>query len=175
MTGAERERVPDKNLLGIPSLANFSGRTPESPVVADGHLDFAVVVPMSGEAVLEALKVLGRAFAEDGIGTRLGTVSSFHLRTFIIISAFPISRTNREANRRTRAAYERAVKLAAAHGWGQYRTHAAFMDLALSTYAFNDHALSRLHATLKDALDPKGILSPGRYGIWPRDLREARA
>jgi 4-cresol dehydrogenase (hydroxylating) len=45
------------------------------------------------------------------------------------------------------------------------------MDLALSTYSMNDNALSRFHATLKDALDPNGILSAGRYGIWPKHLR----
>lgn len=29
----------------------------------------------------------------------------------------------------------------------------------------------RFNETLKDALDPAGILSPGRNGIWPRDYR----
>jgi 4-cresol dehydrogenase (hydroxylating) len=26
---------------------------------------------------------------------------------------------------------------------------------------------------LKDAVDPNGILSAGRYGIWPKHLRKA--
>ena len=71
-----------------------------------------------------------------------------------------------------RAAYEHVVKLAAERGWGQYRAHAGFMDLAMSTYSANDGALSQFHATLKDALDPNGILSAGRYGIWPKHIRE---
>jgi len=29
----------------------------------------------------------------------------------------------------------------------------------------------RFNETLKDALDPNGILSPGRCGIWPRKYR----
>lgn len=165
MTAKQREEAPDKGMLGIPSLANFSGRNPNSPEVADGHLDFSVVVPMNGRAVIEALKVLGRTFAEGGVGARLGTISSFHLRTFILISAFPTTRTRSEANRRSRAAYERAVKVAAQHGWGQYRSHAAFMELAMSPYSYNNNALSRFHTTLKNALDPNGILSAGRYGI----------
>jgi len=37
----------------------------------------------------------------------------------------------------------------------------------------NNHALLRFHETVKDAIDPNGILSPGRYGIWPRHLRKA--
>jgi FAD/FMN-containing dehydrogenase len=33
-------------------------------------------------------------------------------------------------------------------------------------------ALTRMRETIKDALDPNGILSPGRHGIWPRHLRK---
>jgi hypothetical protein len=29
----------------------------------------------------------------------------------------------------------------------------------------------RFNETLKDALDPAGIMAPGRNGIWPRDYR----
>jgi FAD/FMN-containing dehydrogenase len=31
----------------------------------------------------------------------------------------------------------------------------------------------RFHETLKDAIDPNGILSPGKSGIWPKRLRKA--
>jgi 4-cresol dehydrogenase (hydroxylating) len=29
----------------------------------------------------------------------------------------------------------------------------------------------RFCETIKDALDPHGILSPGKQGIWPRSMR----
>ena len=32
--------------------------------------------------------------------------------------------------------------------------------------------LQRLRETLKDAVDPNGILSAGPYGVWPRHLRK---
>jgi FAD binding domain len=54
----------------------------------------------------------------------------------------------------------------------EYRTHTAFMDQCAAAYPFNDNALLRLHERLKDAIDPNGILSAGRYGIWPKHLRE---
>jgi FAD linked oxidases, C-terminal domain len=38
----------------------------------------------------------------------------------------------------------------------------------MDKYSFNNHALLRLHETMKDALDPAGILSPGKNGIWPK-------
>ena len=41
-------------------------------------------------------------------------------------------------------------------------------------YSFNNHALRRFNETLKDAIDPNGILSPGRGGIWPKAHRAKR-
>ena len=44
----------------------------------------------------------------------------------------------------------------------------------LEKYKWNDNALLKMHQTIKDALDPKGILAPGKSGIWPKRLREGR-
>jgi 4-cresol dehydrogenase (hydroxylating) len=129
-------------------------------------------VPLDGRAVADALKTIGRVFAESGVDVGMGALTSFHPRTLTFISSFPTLRDDRAANARARAAYTRAVETAHARGWGQYRTHAAFMDLALSAYSFNDHALARFHARLKDALDPNGILAAGRYGLWPKGSRK---
>jgi 4-cresol dehydrogenase (hydroxylating) len=171
MSAAERERVPDKQLLGIPSLQDFKGRGAGELSAADGHFDFSVIVPMTGEAVLDALKTFGRAFAESGVDVGMGALTCFHPRTFTFISSFPTMRDDPEANRKARAAYRHAVELAAERGYGQYRTHAAFMNEAAASYDFNGAALARFHARLKDALDPNGILAAGRYGIWPKDRR----
>ena len=48
------------------------------------------------------------------------------------------------------------------------------MDAIARTYNWNDNALMKMHQTIKDALDPNGILSAGKSGIWPRHLREER-
>jgi (+)-pinoresinol hydroxylase len=42
-----------------------------------------------------------------------------------------------------------------------------------NTCSFNNHALRRFHETIKDAVDPNGILSPGKCGIWPKGMRKA--
>lgn len=60
------------------------------------------------------------------------------------------------------------IKDAAAHGWGEYRTHLAVMDQIAETYNFNDGALMKLNETIKNAMDPKGVLAPGKNGIWPK-------
>lgn len=56
-------------------------------------------------------------------------------------------------------------------GFGEYRTHLLFADQIARTYSWGDQALLRLNETIKDALDPNGILAPGKNGIWPKRLR----
>jgi 4-cresol dehydrogenase (hydroxylating) len=42
----------------------------------------------------------------------------------------------------------------------------------MNTMSYNDHVLRRFHETIKDAIDPNGIIAPGRSGIWPAGMRE---
>ena len=57
---------------------------------------------------------------------------------------------------------------AAAAGYAPYRSHVAFMDLIADQYDRERLSAPRLHRRrIKDAVDPQGILSPGKQGIWP--------
>ena len=67
--------------------------------------------------------------------------------------------------------FDTVVREAAAMGFGEYRTHVAWMDLIASEYNFNDNAMLRLNERFKDMIDPDGILAPGKQGIWPKSLR----
>lgn len=159
--------------FGVPSLQTFSIGGPRS----QGHMWFSPIIPMTGEAVLEAQKVFDQVAKDLGLnGGSVGgfPVWNFFARAFVIIYFFPIEH-DVEKNRKNREVFKRLIKTAAEHGWGEYRTHTAFMGDIMDAYSFNNHSLLRLHETMKDALDPNGILSPGKNGIWPKGMRKVRA
>ena len=157
--------------LGVPSLAIFASIPPNSY----GHIDVSPITPMTGEAVFEVLDVFDKVFREMGIDN-VGVVpaGTYYPRSFFFLFVLPIEHDVGK-NQKMRAAFKRLVQIGAEHGWGEYRTHIAFMDDVANTYSFNNHALLRLHETIKDALDPNGILAPGKSGIWPKHMRKARA
>ena len=180
LTDEQINDLADVTAFGIPSLSAFSGfalgamtGVSGGPPIR-GHLDASPVVPISGEALLQAQKVFNRIFQEAGLPQGLGMAFNYHWRTFIVFQGMQVS-DDSEYNARIRAAYEKCAQAAADNGWGLYRAHAAFHDKVMSLLSFNDHSLSRLHQTLKDALDPNGILSAGRYGIWPKHLRGSQS
>ena len=82
------------------------------------------------------------------------------------IFAAIFDRDDPKQSRDAGALVETLIRDAGAAGYGQYRTHLSYMDLAAAQYEFNDHALLRLSKTIKASLDPNGILSPGKQGIW---------
>ena len=162
-----------KNAFGVPSLEIFSviSRSEAGPGF-DGHVGFSPIIPRTGEAIFEAHKVFGDVAREYGMPMNpLVMPFTYWQRCFVFLFLFPVSR-DKEFNRRNREAFRKLVKVCAEHGWGEYRTPVIYQDDVMNVYSFNNHALLRLHETVKDAVDPNGILSAGRYGIWPKHLRK---
>jgi (+)-pinoresinol hydroxylase len=95
----------------------------------------------------------------------------FWERCFIFILATPVTE-DPAVNKRYREGIKKLIAVGGQHGWGEYRTAPVFQKSVMDVYSFNEHALRRFHETLKDAIDPNGIMSPGRYAIWPKHLRE---
>jgi FAD/FMN-containing dehydrogenase len=176
LTPEQQEKV-HKPQFGIPSLAMFSigARSAINPTPASGHMWFSPIIPRTGEAIFEANRVFAAAAKEFGLPfLNFNLPSTYWERAFIFIFAFPVVK-DVETNKKNRAAFQKLVKVAADHGWGEYRTPPAFQDAIMATYSYNNNALLRFHETVKDAIDPNGILSAGRYGIWPKHIREAKA
>ncbi|WP_213762271.1 FAD-binding oxidoreductase [Caballeronia sp. dw_19] len=158
----------DRSQVGIPNLDAFN--LLNWPGGAGAHIDFSpVCAPLGRDAVRQYRMIADRA-AHYGFdyygGFTVGPRSMHHIFAAIF---------NRDDPMQARAAGELLKTLIndfGAAGYGQYRTHLAFMDLAASQYDFNNHALMRMSESIKEALDPNGILSPGKQGIWPRKIKE---
>jgi len=88
------------------------------------------------------------------------------------VTVIVYDQTNPKERQKLNELFGLLVREAAAEGYGEYRTHIHYMDTIAGTYSWNDNALMKMHQTIKDALDPNGILSPGKSGIWPRHLRK---
>ncbi|KAH7075030.1 glycolate oxidase [Paraphoma chrysanthemicola] len=80
-------------------------------------------------------------------------------------------RADEDEKRRARGLMREMITAAAKEGFGEYRTHLLFADQVAETYSWGGGALRKFNETIKDALDPNGILSPGRNGIWPKSYR----
>jgi hypothetical protein len=110
-------------------------------------------LPRTGEALLEFSQFyrdnVGKV-SENGALRFQGPVYMTNWeRTLAALIMFPIGK-DKEMNKKMRHAFGTWVQLCADRGWGKYRTPVVFQD----------------------AVDPNGILSPGRYGVWPKHLRK---
>jgi len=173
----EQFKQVHKPEFGIPSLETFSigARSAINPNPSAGHIWFSPIIPRTGEAVLEANKVFSKAAKDFGLPVlSFSLPSTYWMRGFIFIFGFPITH-DVATNKKNRESFKKLIQIAAEHGWGEYRTAPAFQDAVMDTYSFNNHALRRFHETIKDAVDPNGIISAGRYGIWPKHLRGTKA
>lgn len=168
----------EKVHLGIPSLSRFrmTMRSDMNPNPAVGHLWFAPMVPKTGAEILRAQEFL------QVETTRLGVRMPFNYYQMMPIQWFPrvgiyLAGWNvtldPEENERTREQYVELTRTCAAQGWSEYRAPAPLhRDIIGLANAYNDSAMMKLRDRLKDALDPNGIISAGRYGVWPEHLRE---
>jgi len=156
----------DRISAGVPSL-DMMEQMPDFV----GHIGFSPVVPLIGEEVVKVANLIKARVIEE-VGTNfVCAIFPTNDRSAIIVSSLSFD-VNNEAQ--VKASFDTVKKLIAelgALGYGEYRAHVDIMDLAAEQYSFNDHAYRRFVQRIKDAVDPKGILSPGRHGVWPARYR----
>ncbi|KAF4982851.1 hypothetical protein FZEAL_1601 [Fusarium zealandicum] len=131
------------------------------------HLFFSPIAKVTGDDAVAQYRLTRSRCEEAGfdfIGTFVVGMREMH---HIVCLVF--DRMDEDSCRRAHKLISTLIEDAANRGWGEYRTHLALMDQIAQTYSFNDNAQMHLNTTIKNALDPKGILAPGKNGIWPKN------
>jgi 4-cresol dehydrogenase (hydroxylating) len=165
--------VGERIVGGVPSL-DWNQMTGWYGGDEGGHIGFSPVIPLTGSEALRAHRVLRGLVEEQARLDYIAGLLAIGARSFINVVMVIFDTKNEAQVRRSYDTAKLLVREAAKAGYGEYRAHLDFMDLAAEQYSFNDHVYRRFTETIKDAVDPNGILAPGKQSIWPKAMRDSR-
>jgi len=129
------------------------------------HMGFSPVVPANSKHVLGQLRRSRDIIAAHDVDFYASFTVSGRFATNINMLMY--DRDNAQQTANIRRLFTALITETAKAGYGEYRTHLGWMDAVSDTYDYNDHAQRRLNQKVKNALDPHGILAPGKQGVWP--------
>lgn len=164
----QRGQPIERSGAGIPSVLPMQ--------IADwrggrgAHLTFSPVLPPDGALALAQFRQVFARFREHGFDYYGGYVLGE--RHMIATSGVVWDRSDAAMVAGARKLFAALLGDAIAKGYSEYRTHLGFMDEVAQSFDFNDHALMRLNETLKNALDPNGVIAPGKQGVWPKGYKD---
>ncbi|MCC3268759.1 FAD-binding oxidoreductase [Arthrobacter gengyunqii] len=156
-------------MAGVPTLKPLS--TVAWAAENGGHIDAAPILPARGQDVWDFYQEAKALYREYGFDLYIG----YHLypRHMVHVTMIFFENGNEEMLARARELYAKLLQAARRRGYAPYRSHVDYMDTIADGFDFNNNALRRFQEVLKDAVDPKGILSPGKQGVWPAKFRPA--
>jgi FAD/FMN-containing dehydrogenase len=133
------------------------------------HLFFSPISPTKGKDATVIHGIICRLHAKYGFD--VFPTMCVAGREMHYIANIVYDRADQDAKQRATALMREMIREAANQGYGEYRTHLLFADQVADTYNWGNGALGKFNETVKDALDPNGILAPGRNGIWGKRFR----
>ncbi len=125
-----------------------------------GSAWFAPVSQSRGSETLKQMEMARRILDEYGFDYVGEFIVGWRDMHHIIDLLF--DRTDPGQMRRAHACFDQLLREFTAAGYGTYRANTAFMAQVAQTYG---PVQAKLKATLKRAIDPNGIIAPGKSGI----------
>ncbi|RAH82718.1 aryl-alcohol oxidase [Aspergillus japonicus CBS 114.51] len=164
------EETPENSVLRIRHLTMQGIPTYEELkwvnwVPNGAHLFFSPIAKVTGDDAMAQYILTKQRCQEVGLDF-LGTFT-VGMREMHHIVCIVYDRTSPVERNKALTLIKRLIADCAERGWGEYRTHLAVMDQVMGTYNWNNGSLLKVHEVIKQALDPKGILAPGKSGVWP--------
>jgi len=148
--------IPHTGFPGIHNKVVMDLRGP-----GGGHLSFSPLFPTDGVALQEWFANALRLAEEAGFDL----FADFHIYGRYVIGIVLVVYTPAEAER-AKNFFESLLDDAERNGISEYRTHIGYMDRVRKQFDFGDNALGRMLSSIKGLLDPSGVLSQGKSGIW---------
>nr|1W1L_A Chain A, VANILLYL-ALCOHOL OXIDASE [Penicillium simplicissimum]1W1L_B Chain B, VANILLYL-ALCOHOL OXIDASE [Penicillium simplicissimum] len=155
-------RVRDKTMQGIPTYDELKWI---DWLPNGAHLFFSPIAKVSGEDAMMQYAVTKKRCQEAGLDY-IGTFT-VGMREMHHIVCIVFNKKDLIQKRKVQWLMRTLIDDCAANGWGEYRTHLAFMDQIMETYNWNNSSFLRFNEVLKNAVDPNGIIAPGKSGVWP--------
>ena len=168
---------------GVPGLGIWymTGRSDNDPNAwNETHIGLFSLIGRSGEAVLQAqqdfAEIARRLEMPSAFPNAIQTPVNWYQFGFLMGNGFGLGGGDNSPEGKLAATAKLREVLAenAKFGYGDYRAPPILQDDVADQYSFNDFVLRRFHESLKDTVDPNGIISPGRAGVWPAPFRHLR-
>ena len=136
-----------------------------------GHIGFSPVLPPSGKEALDFYYTAKKTSADYGFDFFAGL--HLYSRHLTHINMLLFDRKNEKQRRDVHKLFVALVKEARDAGYAEYRAHVKHQELVAEQYDWpNGKSHGRIMAEkIKDAVDPNGIFSEGKNGIWSQKRR----
>jgi len=165
---AQRDDVipMDHFAAGIPGMLLADGVRWRANGPTGAHIGLCPLSPLTGRHVAEVTAIMREHIEAAGFDYIGGWLATARHAVNVLMIFFDAA--DAEESKRVHDAFAELEPILAAKGYGEYRAHLDFMDLVTAQSTFNDSSLLEFTRTLKQAVDPNGILAPGKQGVWPR-------